>query len=202
MAVEGDPRNWDETAWRQGDWKSVRWIDLDGVDNPDTDLRLRGHGAGASWFARGEGVFFGKGELYFACTSGGPKFHGQILRYVPSAHESGPGEADAPGRLQLFVEPSDVRMMEMADNLAIAPWGHLVTCEDKIGGTNYLRGVTPEGKVYTLGRNAQQMAGAKVRGTSELAGVCFSPDGSTLFVNIYTPGCTLAITGPWGAFKA
>ncbi|WP_374534810.1 alkaline phosphatase PhoX [Phenylobacterium sp.] len=202
MAVEGDPRNWDETAWRQGDWKSVRWIDLDGVDNPDTDLRLRGHGAGASWFARGEGVFFGKGELYFACTSGGPKFHGQILRYVPSAHESGPGEADAPGRLQLFVEPSDVRMMEMADNLAIAPWGHLVTCEDKIGGTNYLRGVTPEGKVYTLGRNAQQMAGAKVRGTSELAGVCFSPDGSTLFVNIYTPGCTLAITGPWAGFQA
>ena len=62
--------------------------------------------------------------------------------------------------------------------------------------------VTPEGKVYTLGRNAQQMAGAKVRGTSELAGVCFSPDGSTLFVNIYSPGCTLAVTGPWRSFRA
>ena len=33
---------------------------------------------------------------------------------------------------------------------------------------------------------------------SELAGVCFSPDGSTLFVNIqHDPGLTLAITGPW-----
>ena len=32
--------------------------------------------------------------------------------------------------------------------------------------------------------------------------VCFSPDGGTLFVNIYTPGITLAITGPWGALKA
>ena len=31
----------------------------------------------------------------------------------------------------------------------------------------------------------------------ELAGVCFSPDGTTLFVNIYDPGITLAITGPW-----
>ena len=202
MAVEGDPRNWDAVSWNQGDWKSVRWIDLEGVDNPNTDLRHRGHAAGASWFARGEGVFFGEGELYFTCTSGGPKFHGQMLRYVPSEHEGQAGEADSPGRLQLFVEPSDVRFLEMADNLAIAPWGHIVTCEDKIGGTNYLRGVTPAGQVYTLGRNAQSLPGATVRGTSELAGVCFSPDGSTMFVNIYTPGCTLAITGPWGSFRS
>ena len=25
----------------------------------------------------------------------------------------------------------------------------------------------------------------------------FSPDGRVLFVNLYTPGITLAITGPW-----
>lgn len=198
----GDVRNWDAVSWKQGDWKQARWIDLDGVDNPDTDLRHRGQAAGASWFARGEGIYFGKGELYFTCTSGGPKYHGQVLRYVPSAHEGQAGESDAPGRLQLFVEPSDTRIMQMADNLVIAPWGHLVTCEDKVGGTNYLRGITPEGKVYTMGRNAQTLAGAKIRGTSELAGVCFSPDGSTMFVNIYTPGCTLAITGPWGSLKA
>jgi len=30
-----------------------------------------------------------------------------------------------------------------------------------------------------------------------LAGACFSPDGTTLFVNIYEPGITLAVTGPW-----
>ena len=198
----GDPRNWDEVSWKQGDWKSVRWIDLDGVDNPNNDLRQRGKAAGASWFARGEGIFFGKYELYFTCTSGGPKFHGQVLRYVPSPHEGQPSEADEPGRLQLFVEPTDIRFMEMADNIAIAPWGHIVACEDKIGGTNYLRGVTPQGQTYTLGRNAQMLEGAKTRGTSELAGACFSPDGSTLFVNIYSPGCTLAITGPWAAFQA
>ena len=32
---------------------------------------------------------------------------------------------------------------------------------------------------------------------SELAGACFSPDGTTLFVNIQRPGMTVAITGPW-----
>jgi secreted PhoX family phosphatase len=32
---------------------------------------------------------------------------------------------------------------------------------------------------------------------SELAGAVFSPDGSTLFLNIYDPGLTVAITGPW-----
>ena len=32
---------------------------------------------------------------------------------------------------------------------------------------------------------------------SEWAGATFSPDGKTLFVNIQTPGVTLAITGPW-----
>ena len=60
---------------------------------------------------------------------------------------------------------------------------------------NHLRGVTPEGKVYTIGRNV-------FREYAELAGSCFSPDGSTLFVNIYWPGITLAITGPWSGFRS
>jgi secreted PhoX family phosphatase len=32
---------------------------------------------------------------------------------------------------------------------------------------------------------------------SELAGVCFSPDGRTMFVNIQQQGLTLAISGPF-----
>ena len=39
-------------------------------------------------------------------------------------------------------------------------------------------------------------------GRAEWAGATFSPDGSTLFVNIYTPGMTFAITGPWQALAA
>ena len=35
------------------------------------------------------------------------------------------------------------------------------------------------------------------KSSSEFAGPVFSPDGSTLFVNIQHDGLTLAITGPW-----
>ena len=31
----------------------------------------------------------------------------------------------------------------------------------------------------------------------EFAGATFSPDGRWLFLNIQTPGFTVAITGPW-----
>jgi secreted PhoX family phosphatase len=32
---------------------------------------------------------------------------------------------------------------------------------------------------------------------TEPAGVCFSPSGRELFVNLYSPAKTLMITGPW-----
>ena len=35
------------------------------------------------------------------------------------------------------------------------------------------------------------------RTDTEWAGACFSPDGWTLFVNLYRPAKTVAITGPW-----
>ncbi|MBN9318558.1 MAG: DUF839 domain-containing protein [Caulobacterales bacterium] len=193
-----DTRNWKgNVLWKQGAWKSVRWIDLDGTDNPHDDLRLRGHAKGAAIFARGEGVFFGKGELFFTCTSGGVAECGQVMRYVPSAAEGQAGEADQPGRLQLFVESGDVKVMNYVDNLSVTPWGHVVACEDGSGPgkPNHMKAMTADGKVYTLARNA-------FRGDSEFAGVCFSPDGQTMFVNIQTPGITLAVTGPWGSFRA
>ncbi|HYF22225.1 MAG TPA: alkaline phosphatase PhoX [Caulobacteraceae bacterium] len=193
----GDSRNWKgNVAWTVGDWKKARWIDLDGVDNPHEDLRHRGHKAGAALFARGEGIFFGNGELYFTCTSGGAAGLGQIMRYVPSPREGRPGERLQPGRIQLFVESHDRAVMDFADNITLAPWGHLLACEDQYSDrpVNHLKGITPEGKVYTIGRNA-------FRDAAELAGACFSPDGSTLFLNIYWPGITLAVTGPWNRFQ-
>ena len=53
-----------------------------------------------------------------------------------------------------------------------------------------MRGVTPTGRVYTFARNRYPDA-------SEIAGASFSPDGSTMFINIMQAGLTLAITGPW-----
>lgn len=191
-----DSRNWGgDRALPQSEWHDVRWIDLDTVESPEDDLRAQGHARGAVRFARGEGVHFGTGELYFTCTSGGAAKIGQIMRYAPSAAEGRAGEKDAPGRLQLFLESVDSKQFDFADNITVAPWNHLILCEDKytLAPFNHLKGITPDGRNYIIGRNVHSER-------AELAGACFSPDGSTLFVNIYAPGMTLAITGPWERF--
>jgi secreted PhoX family phosphatase len=167
----------------------VRWIDLEGIDSPNDDLRTFGAAAGAAIFARGEGIHRGRGEYYFTCTSGGAAKIGQIMRYVPSRAEGWPGEARAPATLQNFVESTSSAILDYGDNLTVAPWGHLIVCEDRSGNArNYLRGVSPDGRVYTI---------ARLLAETELAGACFSPDAKTLFLNVYRPGKTLAITGPW-----
>jgi uncharacterized protein len=192
-----DTRNWSGTTLPVGQWRSVRWIDMEGVDNPAGDLSQRGNAKGAAVFARGEGIFPGDGELYFACTSGGPAKIGQIFRYQPSRREGQADEAGEPGRIQLFSEPPDAKLFSFADNIAVAPWSHLIVCEDKgvSEPVNHLKGITPQGEIYTIARNAHAERG-------ELAGVCFSPDGSTMFLNIYKPTTTLAVTGPWRNFNA
>ena len=197
-APGADARNFNgQITWKRGDVREVEWIDLKDVQSPDDDLRHRGHAAGALIVGRGEGIHFGQGEVYFTCTNSGPDRHGQILRYRPSPHEGTAEEASAPGKLELWIESTDASVLDFPDNITIAPNGHLLVCEDRYSATlkNHLRGVTPEGKVYTIGRNAY-------RDNAELAGVCFSPDGSTLFVNIYFPGITLAVTGPWADLRA
>lgn len=195
-APAADTSNHTTRIWSPGDWRAVEWIDLADVESPNSDLRKRGHADGAALVARGEGIFWGKDELYLTATSGGPIERGQILRYVPSSVEGTPGEADEPGRLQLFVESGDPRTLNMGDNLIVAPWGHLIVCEDNYSSEvrNHLKGVSPEGKLYTIGRNV-------FAGNAEFAGAVFSPDGSTLFVNIMFPGITFAITGPWSAVR-
>ncbi|MDI6624659.1 MAG: DUF839 domain-containing protein, partial [Brevundimonas sp.] len=133
---------------------------------------------------------------YMTATSGGPLRRGQILRYVPSRDEGRRGETRRPGRLQLFLESADQRTLNMGDNLIVAPWGHLIVCEDNYSSDirNHLKGVTPDGKAYTIGRNV-------FAGNSEFAGAVFSPDGQVLFVNIMYPGITLAIRGPWTSVR-
>ena len=81
-------------------------------------------------------------------------------------------------------------MFNFGDNLTVSPNGHLIVCEDQYTEEveNYLRIVTEQGQVHEL---------AKIRLQTEPAGACFSPDGTTLFVNLYSPTKTLAITGPW-----
>lgn len=183
-----DTRNWEEPTIKPGERFNVKWIDLENVDSPEDDLRYRGYEKGAARFARGEGMWYGNDAVYFACTNGGKERLGQIWKYIPSAKEAASGEDSVPGKLELFVEPNNSSMIENADNLTVAPWGDLIVCED-CDRMQDLNGITPEGNIYKLGRNAKS--------NSELAGATFSPDGSTLFMNIQHSGLTLAITGPW-----
>jgi secreted PhoX family phosphatase len=161
----------------------VEWVDLDDVESPRDDLRQQGFAKGAAVFSRGEGIWYDRSSFYFTATSGGANAKGQVWHYVPSS-----SERQASGWLELFLEPNDETLLDSCDNVTIAPWGDLLLCED---GTNeqFVVGVTPEGLLYKVARNAMN--------TSEFAGATFSPDWSTLFVNIYSPGLTLAITGPW-----
>ena len=187
-----DTRNFGGRTIQPGQPLSVYWIDMDDVESPDDDLRYRGFDAGAARFARGEGIFYGErdgvAEVYIACTNGGEAEKGQIWRYRPSPAEGTQGEVAQPATLELFVEPNDGTIIENADNLTVAPWGDLIVCEDGTGD-DYLVGITPEGEIYKLAHN--------VNGNGEFAGACFSPDGSTLFVNMQLDAWTLAITGPW-----
>ena len=163
---------------------ACRWMDLEDVAAPKDDLRLRGFAGGAARFARGEGCWFGGDSLFFCCTSGGPKKKGQLFRYVPGANEGG----TEGGSLELFVEPDDASIMDNPDNITAAPWGDLIVCEDG-AKDNYLLGITPKGDVYKLARTPLD--------EHEWAGACFSPDGTTMFVNSQRLGITLAIRGPW-----
>jgi secreted PhoX family phosphatase len=172
---------------RQGDKLRVTWMDMDNIQSPKDDLRYRGHQAGAARFSRGEGAWHSDGQIFIACTNGGAKEKGQIWRYLPAERE-GQGGADDSGTLELFIESQDSDLLEACDNVTVSPWGDLVICEDRVGDFVRLVGVTMSGQLYTL---------ANSHAHCELAGVTFTPDGSTLLVNIQQRGLTLAITGPW-----
>jgi hypothetical protein len=181
MAVNGKPgletNNWQVQRIAPGTSFAVHWIDLEDPDPDEDVLRFRGREKGAVVFASSEGIIFHKGAVWFACTNGGTGAKGQIWRYDPG-----------PGRLTLVLEPNNPLAMDHPDQIGAAPWGDLFVCEDG-DGDQYLLGLTARGEIYKFARNALD--------TSELTGVCFSPDRTTMFLNNLDSGLTFAVTGPW-----
>ncbi len=192
LAVSGKPkfdtRNWEAQTMVPGEWLETEWIDLEDPDVDSNDLRLRGQEKGAAFFARGEGLCYAAGDIAFTCTIGGSSRLGQIFAYRPSTAEGTAGEKAKPGQLALIAESNADSILRNGDNLTLSPWGDLVVCEDTSTPCG-LVGVRPNGQQYPIARNSYTSA--------ELAGICFSPDGSIMFVNIQQRGLTLAITGPW-----
>jgi secreted PhoX family phosphatase len=155
---------------------SVGWVDIDPDEAPESATDQ-----GALAFHKLEGALFHDGVFWFPDTNGGAKELGQIFRYAPQTET-----------LELFFEAGDESEMERPDNLTIAPWGDLWFVEDG-PEIDRIMGISREGAAYEFGRNRLNR--------SELSGPCFSPDGRTFFVNIYDPGITVAVWGPFDQWR-
>ena len=172
-----DTRNWDETTIVKNKEYNVEWINLKNSDEGKDNLRYDGAEKGASIFARPEGMWYDNDTIYFTCTSGGYKKFGQIWRYQIKKD-----------KLELLFESNNSDLMRACDNIIVSPWGDIIVCEDG-KGIDRLIGIKPNGSTYIIAENYLN--------SSEFAGANFSPDGQILFVNIYSPTMTIAITGPW-----
>lgn len=210
---------------RMGRRLPVEWVP---IADPDPDLEggapsvaQQGLDQGAAIFNRLEGCWYGNGSIYFNSTSGGDvkngdtesdgyrEGYGQVWRLIPGGAPGGLGPLDA---LELVYESPGRRALDSPDNLLFTPRGGIILCEDDASGldgdrhplapqienVNRLIGLQPDtGVPFEFAVN--------IRDNSEFAGACFSPDGSTLFVNTFGggepdgPGRTYAITGPWAA---
>jgi secreted PhoX family phosphatase len=173
---------------------TVRWVDIDQPDPATDTVRYEAQGKGAAIFSRLEGAWFGNDRIYVITTDGGPAAQGQVFELDPATDEL----------RVLFASPS-TEVLNAPDNMCVSPRGGLVLCEDG-GGTEYVHGLSVEGDIFRFASNDVDLrdgtAGKAVapndyRG-SEWAGAVFEPsNGRWLFLNIQSPGITLAITGPW-----
>jgi uncharacterized protein len=190
MLAVTDKRQFDlRTGQKSGATIPVHWVTIpqpnptEAEQNPGAVYK-QGFDQGAATFARLEGCWYGGNEIFFSATSGGDQRLGQVWQYTPQGKEK--------GALKLVYESTDQAALDMPDNLCVSPRGGLVICEDGKGGDQFIRGLTRQGRIFDFARNLTP--GFEGR---EFAGATFSPDGATLFVNLQTPGITLAIWGPW-----
>ncbi|MEM8550645.1 MAG: alkaline phosphatase PhoX, partial [Verrucomicrobiota bacterium] len=106
LVVKGQPvrdtRNWSREVepFPIGQSFDASWVTLKDVESPQDDLRYQAQEKGAAIFARMEGMWASQGEIYFACTSGGPETWGQVFRYIPSPYEGTAQESSSPGKLE------------------------------------------------------------------------------------------------------
>jgi secreted PhoX family phosphatase len=180
LAIAGKPRFELGERLTPGARLELAWVQVSHAAGEQGDrLRYAAQERGAAVVRRGEGIWRMQDGFAFTSTSGGPIGCGQVFHLAPTA--SG-------GVLQLLAQSHDQHVLDMPDNITLTPWGDLLICEDNHRDP-HLRLITRSGKVLPFAHNALSR--------SEFAGVCFSPDGKLLFVNIQEEGITLAIEGPF-----
>ncbi|MFK0252140.1 alkaline phosphatase PhoX [Streptomyces sp. NPDC090445] len=175
----------------------AEWVPVPDPSAAGTPIRFQDFGPGGITHAQKlEGCYWGgNGGVHFVSSyarsteGAAADHHGQVWFHDP---------ARGTVRLDVVFGPAaDVRLPgDSPDNICLAPDGGLMVCEDG-GGAQYVFGVTPGGEVYPVARNADDIGRPGAPEFGEFAGVTFSPDGRTMYVNAYTPGTTFAVTGPW-----
>lgn len=165
--------------------QSCRWLDVTDFD-PETDsIRSTMQAQGATSFNRGEGIVFDGGHVYFTASAGGQSGMGQIFKLSN-------GHLDE-SQLELVYEAHDHNILLNPDQLTVNKWGDLIVCEDPgDGARSRIVGITAEKKIYLIAESVD----------SEWTGVCYSPDGNTLLVNLQDAGTTFALTGDWEKLRS
>jgi len=156
----------------------------------------QGMAADGTAFIALEGCAVDQDLVYFTSKAGGEAGAGQIFQMDTGKNT-----------VQLIFEASDRNGFSGMDNIIVSPRGSLMICEDNNGlikKAQHIAGLSRSGELFAFCQTNPDLAGefkghdlADAALTAEWAGVCFSADGQWMFANLYRPGMTFAITGPW-----
>ncbi|HLF30286.1 MAG TPA: alkaline phosphatase PhoX [Xanthomonadales bacterium] len=182
---------------------SVSWVNIADPekgftpDSPEGDgVVKQGLAAGGSAFTSLEGCAHYQGRIFFTSKLGGGADAGYVFEYDPEQE-----------LIWLIFESPGHDYISGSDNIIMSPRGSLVLCEDRVimdKAAQSLVGLNAEGVLFRFCQVNPDLdtefGGHDLHETalnSEWAGVTFSADGQWLFCNLYNPGVTFAITGPW-----
>jgi uncharacterized protein len=173
-------RGYDTSAQPRGLRLPVDWVDVEDASAADDGLRARARAGGAARVARGEGLWLSDHAAYFSATIGGLRERGQLFRLDLGREPT----------LEVIADGGDGAEsdLDMPDNLCVSPHGQIYVAEDG-SGENFVRRIGLDGRPRAFARNALSR--------SEFAGLCFSRDGGTLFLNLQADGLTFAVRGPF-----
>jgi secreted PhoX family phosphatase len=186
-----------------GQEMDVGWVDIPDPERGFTPGNRNGDGvvsqglaAGASKFVALEGCTYAEGRVWFTSKIGGRAMAGYVLEYDPVRE-----------KIRMVYESPGHRLFSGPDNIVLSPRGSLVICEDRLyrdRGAQTVAGLTRDGEFFRFCQVNPELGGSHLGHDlaatalgSEWAGATFSQDGEWLFLNLYSPGVTVAITGPW-----
>ena len=146
---------------RVGKPYEVEWVTIeepnpaDDTDSSPLAVGEQAKAQGAAIFDREEGIWVGGGKVYFDCTEGGVDDLGQVYEFDPRSQT-----------ITLIYESTDVATLENPDNIVIVPKTGDIFLQQDSDGDQFVRGLTPEGKIYDFART--------ITNDTEFCGGCFS----------------------------